>query len=113
MRRSWLTSYHVGYYKLKSNKLHANIQQHSCELIINILTHHLQYFFTFLTQIKKIKDNIICQSYPISQHDIKKSLVPTKLLYRSNLEIPRLNFARDAYPIAFGVSKGSIYVDVK
>jgi len=39
-------AYDVGYCQLKSNKLHANIQQLSYELIMYIHTHHLQYVFS-------------------------------------------------------------------
>jgi len=40
---------------------------------------------------------------PISQHDINKSLVPTRLHYRLNPEIPRRDFARLAYPIVLSI----------
>jgi len=77
-------AYHEGYYKLKSNKLHANIHQLRHKLAI--------YFSTFLPQSTKYKT--IISASPISQHDVNKSLVPIKLHYRSNLEIPRRDFAR-------------------
>jgi len=55
-------------------------------------------FFIFNANYE-IKDNNRISANPISQHDINKSLVPTKLNYRLNLEIPRRDFARLAYPI--------------
>jgi len=61
-------AYDVGYYKLESNKLHANIQQLSHELIINIYIHHLQYVFQAFNANYEIKDDNNGESYFTARH---------------------------------------------